>query len=607
MRKFAVLLACIGLVFLSILASPTMTQAEDTTLLTDPFLQLPTHHSVRVVWMTEFPGRKHLVQFGAALGDDLKNVQERDRCARSRRKMPWLRIIEANTTRFSRMREDANSHVPGKVYEGVSERPIWRHEGLVKGLRPGQRVPYRVVSIDDSGKRIVSDVFTLSANPVANAPLKILLTSDHQLKNNTPVNLQKVAETVGQVDAVFVAGDLINVPDRASEWFDDDRGLAFFPGLQGRASFTVTDHAGQTTYHGGELIQHAPLFPVIGNHEVMGRVSDRSLGGQFNDPKPRAVAERAYAQVAETVNPHNNQEIRERWLKEHSFNVDSYEEMFTLPTSRHSGERWYAVTFGNVRLIALYATRIWRNNSTTPTGASKYVENSSTLHDEMEQGWGTHIFERVDVGSVQYEWLARELKSAEFKRAEYHVVMLHHPIHNLGGNVIPAFTDPIRIEERDAAGQLNAVRYEYPIANDYLVRDIQPLLVDAGVELVLNGHSHLWNRFQHADGTHFLETSNVGNNYGAFLAQNGAARAVPGALWNPDNYVAQGDPAGLTAVIPTVAPFNDEAGQPLPYVASNDYTAFSILDTATGDVTTYIFDVREPSSEVRVLDRFNLK
>jgi len=44
--------------------------------------------------------------------------------------------------------------------------------------------------------------------------LKILLTSDHQLKPMTAANLQKVVETVERVDAVFFVGDLVNVPDR---------------------------------------------------------------------------------------------------------------------------------------------------------------------------------------------------------------------------------------------------------------------------------------------------------------------------------------------------------------------------------------------------------
>ncbi|MCK9903468.1 hypothetical protein CC117_26940 [Parafrankia colletiae] len=46
---------------------------------------------------------------------------------------------------------------------------------------------------------------------------------------------------------MFVAGDLVNVPGRASEWFDDTRGSAFFPVLQGNSGCNGTvqsnDHA----------------------------------------------------------------------------------------------------------------------------------------------------------------------------------------------------------------------------------------------------------------------------------------------------------------------------------------------------------------------------
>jgi len=58
-------------------------------------------------------------------------------------------------------------------------------------------------------------------------PLKILLTSDHQLKPDS-CQSQKVVETVERVDAVFFVGDLVNVPDRASEGFDDKRGVLYF-------------------------------------------------------------------------------------------------------------------------------------------------------------------------------------------------------------------------------------------------------------------------------------------------------------------------------------------------------------------------------------------
>jgi len=261
---------------------PSVARAQDTEpaqLLTDPFLQDPSERGVHVVWMTEFRGFKHVVVYGRALADGELARQPG---------LPWLRFAFAKTRKFSRLREDAGSRVPGRSYVEVTEREVWRHEAKVRGMKPGVRVPYRVVSILDDGQLVSSEVFTLAAAPPADQPLKILLTSDHQLKNNTPANLQMVEQTVGKVDAVFLAGDLINVPDRASEWFDDERGLGFFPGLQGRTEFAIEDATGATTvYRGGQLIQHAPLFRrLLGN--------GRSLGIELSyavQPRPQGIAQ----------------------------------------------------------------------------------------------------------------------------------------------------------------------------------------------------------------------------------------------------------------------------------------------------------------------------
>jgi len=183
--------------------------------------------------------------------------------------------------------------------------------------------------------------------------------------------------------------------------------------------------------------------------------------------------------------------------------------------------------------------------------------------------------------------------------------MTHHAVHSLGDNVLAPFTDPVRVEDRDADGTLTRIRYEYPKADDYLVRDLKPMLQEAEVDLVLNGHSHLWNRFAD-DGVSYLETSNVGNNYGAYTVDNGRARNIPPAPWDQSNYTRQGDPAGLLTVAPNVAPLRDGEGLAEPYVASNRYTVFSILDTGDGAVTSYGFDTAQPDSEVFVLDRFGL-
>ncbi len=59
--------------------------------------------------------------------------------------------------------------------------------------------------------------------------------------------------------------------------------------------------------------------------------------------------------------------------------------------------------------------------------------------------------------------------------------------------------------------------------------------------------------------------------------------------------------------MPNLQPILSENGQPLPYIASNDITAFSIFDTATGSVSSYYFDTRQPDSEVVKFDQFVLK
>jgi hypothetical protein len=426
---------------------------------------------------------------------------------------------------------------------------------------------------------------------------------------NTPANLQIAAATIGDIDAVFMAGDLVNQPDRASEWFDDTRGSAFFPALQGNANRVATDGK---AYSGGALIQNAPLFPAIGNHEVQGRIAGQtSIGASYNNPIPREVAAKAYEDVAAQVNPTGDRRIREQWIEDNSFSTTTYEEIFTLPKSRSGGERYYATTVGDTRLISLYSTRIWRGtaNDADPaarTSGSRYQEAASSLSDPLAQGYGEFIFEGIDRNSQQYQWLRKELAGPEFRRAKHTVVMLHEGPQGLGDNVSPAFTDPVRIEEKDASGALIGVRYEYPVADNVLLTDLQPLLEQSGVDLVYSGHSHLWNRFNAPSGTAFLESSNTGNSYGAFHELSGRTRPVPGAPWNPANYSVQGNPGGLEPVVPNVRPFRNADGTALPFVSGNQYAAFTVLDTGTSQVTTWVYDLSKPDQQPYVIDRFKI-
>ncbi len=548
-------------------------------LLTDPFLQLPTPTSVRVVWFTEFEGGEHRVEYGDG----------------------FTQQAIATTTKLSRVREDQRSRVgqqtePGQVYQQPTPRDIWRHEAEVTGLTPGQRIPYRVVSLRANGlftRAIASRAFTLAPLPPPNTPLKILLTSDHQSMPMTATNLQKVVETVGQVDAVFLAGDTVNIPDRASEWFDDNRGGAFFPCLQGRASYSLERNGTARVYTGGEIIQHAPLYVAIGNHEIMGRYGRLdSLNGEFEDAIPREVALRLYG-----PNGLNNT----------SFSTDTYEEIFTLPQSPEGGETYYATTIGDVRLVSLYATNLWRVPSLEPSAKGRFREPEAKLNSHKDWGYGQIIFEPIRKGSPQYNWLKQELSSPEFRQARYKIVMLHHPTHTLGDNVVPPYTDPIRVVERSAEGSPAVIRYDYPKSEDYLLKDVMPLLEAAQVQLVLYGHSHVWNRFRTPAGLHLLETSNVGNTYGAYWGNN--PRKLPDLnpqFYNLENYVTLGDPGGLEPILPTLAPVTGDDGQPLPFVSSNDITAFTIFDTGTGTISSYRFDTRTPDAPVVKFDEFQL-
>ncbi|TAF52063.1 MAG: metallophosphoesterase [Oscillatoriales cyanobacterium] len=549
---FAVLILIVlflGLIMQSFLNKPK--------LLTDPFLQLPTTNSVRVVWFTEFPGTRNIVAYGENLS----------------------KIATANTTKLSRTREDKDSNISDEMKQGIIDnnpivRHIWRHEAEVTNLIPGVRIPYLVTSETKNGESVSSKVFSLSPTPAAGIKLKILFTSDHQLMPMTAANLQKVAETIDKVDAVFMAGDLINIADRASEWFDDDRGR----------------------YSGGELIQHAPLFPTIGNHEIMGRFStSSSLNDQFNDSFPRAAVEKIYPYLTKKYGMKDQDVL----LKNNSFNSDTYNEIFSLPSDKN----YYAVTFGDVRLVTLYVTNIWRTPNLDPGAKGRYRERDEDFDRPEKWGYGQHIFEPIVKGSAQYAWLEQELYSAEFQQAKYKIVMFHHPPHSLGDNIVPAYTDPVQIVDRTSDGEIKMVRYEYPKQQDYLIRDVVPLLETAGVQLVLYGHSHLWNRFVSSSGMHFLETSNVGNSYGAFAGRK--RRFVPPGY--QEDYSAIGDPNGLEPVMPTVAPLLGKDGLALPYIDSNDITAFSVFDTGNGTVSSYYFDTRKPKSEVVKFDEFKLK
>ena len=532
-----------------------MSPYEPTGLLSDPFLQLPDADGVRVVWFTDIEGGEHRV----VLADG--------------------RVFVADDRAMSRMTD--------------GERPlrVRRHEAHVHPLPQG-RTPYRVES-EAGGHVVTSDEFTLAPALPHGAGARILLTSDHQLAANVGTCMELAARTLGPVDAVVFSGDLVNVPDAAHQWFDDDR--AFFRTMQGRAR--AEDRGGHVS-PGAAILQHAPLFPAIGNHEVQGRIAgDDRLG---MSAVPRHVADALF----------DGNGDREHWVEDNSWSTRTYDELFTLPTNPSGHSHWYATTIGNARLITLFHTRVWRSADAQPVPSrrrrnSRFHDAADALDDPLRQGHGCFPFASLAPGSEQFEWLVAELDSPERRACRYTVVQIHEAAHGLGGNVHPPFGEPERIEEHDDAGRLIGIRYEYAHARNDFYRHVMPMLERAGVQLVLSGHSHVWNRFV-SGGTHYLEASHAGDTHGAHTVRNRNARPIPPHPWNSDEYVAYGDPYGAEPVAPNVAPLTFPDGEPMPYVADQRQTMFQLLDTHAGEVTTWRAEVGAELPEPVLMDRFTL-
>ena len=583
-------------------------------LLTDPFLQLPTEDSVNVVWFTEWEGSEHKLRWGNGL--------EEVAAARTTK----LRSMEGQTEGGDRFHRD-----------------IWRHEATAGGLVQGRRVPYFIESLSDQGEVVRSRTFTLQPLPAEGQPLKILLTSDHQSMANTAANLQRVHETVGPVDAVFLAGDLVNYPDRSWEWFEaftNWRGnvAGFFPALQGRSQIFLPE----IEYAGGEILQHAVLFPVIGNHEVTGQIdpetglSDYGSSGPPGIKQPRWFAELRYESVAESVNPSGDPQVREDWVVANSFNTYAYEDIFSLPEDGPGGERYYSLRYGDIYLVGLYSTRPYRRRW-NPEQLNKYQEAPEFLNDPSNWAFGDFLFEDLRPGSEQARWLEDVVSSREYRDARYRYFLVHEASRGAGGNAIPLKAMPVQTIEYETAdgstetrtfqfpldadtwsreiepllGSIVHVRYEYPRADDTWMTVVEAAAQASGADLIHVGHSHAWWRVHTDSGIPVIETSNVGNSYGAYYDgyrgrgdEDRNTWPVGDERWNQDNYTDYGDPYGADLISPSVFAPMVHDGEPMPVITSNQLSAFTILETPIGRVTSYVFDAQDPDSVPIIFDQF---
>jgi hypothetical protein len=629
-------------------------------LLNQPYLQLPTADSVRVVWHTNFPGIRHELIWGEG--------RSRQRAA-------------ARTERMQRMLEDGSSRSPATAGLGLNqvvERPVWRHEAIATGLSADRRVPYRIRSIAADGSVHISEAYSLQPLPSAGRPLRILLTSDQQNRYGFPAAMQKLEELFGTVDAVFFSGDYVDNPRQASEWFDrfDPAWLntpgnpgtrpfpntrpAFFPSLQG----TYQQLFPAFPWRGGAVLQHAVKYGAIGNHEQPGRhrpnariavnngTSTANIGYMDNDPQPRWYAEMRYEELKDTVNPGGDPAVREQWIRDNSHDWEVFRQMWTHPEGPE-GEQYYWQRYGDVAVVVMNVSRVWRTWNVRAQDRGKFTEFFSENRNPDEWGFGDFHFERFDRDSPQFAWLQGVLADPAFRSARYRVVLAHHSVAGLGDNAAPAHADNVMQIDFDAGDgvlqtkvvrlptdtpgriatfkaeveplldQIVRVRYEYPLEEDIWKQDIEPLLIAADVQLVHVGHSHVYShvRAPKAPTLNYLETSSAGNTFGAFWTQadgtpwrnrlrgGNTGLFAAGSPWNVANYPRTDDPHGRLPQLPTLAnPMQLWDGDPLPvpFVASNDISTFSVLDTGVGAVRSFAINLRDPAAPVIEFDRIPL-
>ncbi|MEL6761807.1 MAG: metallophosphoesterase, partial [Myxococcota bacterium] len=578
------------------------------------------------------------------------------------------------STVMSQLFEDQGSEVfgrsigaPANEEDAVVRQTIYRHEARVTGLTANERVPYYALSTID-GEEYASEVYSLQPLPSANQPVKILLTSDQQNRAMSPANFQKVIETVGRVDAVFFAGDLVDTPNRASEWFyrDKEDRPSFFPALQGKFDQLFPDHP----YRGGEILQHAPLFGTIGNHESPGRFDmTRPLNEQDNEPRPRWFARWQWSQLT----PEEQEATgltEEEYVRRNSFDHVTYYEMWNLPENNVEGEDpegFYSIRFGNVALVSMNVSRVWRNWGNGLPGnennRGKFSEPNETINDLDTWGFADMFFADYSEGSAQRTWLGEQLTSEMVTSAPFQVVLTHQTMHGYGDNAVPVMANPEAtitftddrpqvvttfpaeesvwqsIVAAAEAGVIEDVRYRYRRTDD-LWLGVEEELLSADVDLVVSGHSHVWSRTFAANGDgsqrlNYLETSNVGNTFGPCgnrdCSQGPKNRAVPNlffgpppppedeseepepydaefwGFWDTANYTRVGDPHVREDVVPTEVANGVDFMQDLefaapaePYLSSNKFTVFTIIDSGEGTVRSYahkinVFRSTEPA------------
>lgn len=374
----------------------------------------------------------------------------------------------------------------------AESRPLTRlpgtlHIARIDGLAPGETVEYAASTGD-----LVTSYYTCRSKPAVDAGVRFLLTSDSQSMPLAAPAIAQVPNLCPDLDFILYPGDLADHPYLPEDWWSelalgDPSGAprherltqGFFPIFQGTARLEW--EGGEIRTSGAPLLQRLPLYACPGNHEVSGENGFHGVRPLNVDPK--------------------------------GWNVTSFEELFGPPELPVGRRRYYSFTYGNIAFAMLFVSRAWRPGNHNLRSGLIYEETHPG--DPERWSYGCFPFELITPGSPQYRWLEQTLRSRAFQEAEYRIVAMHHPIFTRGHDRLPPFVEPQAVEVRDRSegGPLIARRYEYPPDQDILRKYLVPLFKATGVHLVVNGHSHVYSRFN-VGGITYVESSNLGNTYG---------------------------------------------------------------------------------------------
>ncbi|MBI4873717.1 MAG: metallophosphoesterase family protein [Acidobacteria bacterium] len=320
---------------------------------------------------------------------------------------------------------------------------VYQQIARLTGLEPGARYSYRVTSVSSTGFRKSLGGFRFRTAPGAGAPLRFVLLSDLQLRKQIPQTVLMAGQE--GPDLILFNGDMVNDPRKAGEWFSapgtkEDDSLRFFNVMQ-------------QIEGGARLLQYAPIYPSPGNHEI----DQQDLLASRAECTPEKLSMRIYMQLFRTLYPEQQYGYR--------------------------GKHWYSADFGDLHVVSLALNR-WFSWAAA-----------------LKPGW--FLFERIEAGSPQYNWLEEDLKAAGRRR--YVWVTQHWHMFNRATDIDVPYTDPLPSAE-------NPDGVTYDKSADYLMRDLKPLYESGGVNAASFGHSHVYERYR-INGVHYIEAASIGNTY----------------------------------------------------------------------------------------------